>query len=820
MAHDADREPSGVLTVPDEAGAVHDGWELMDRFVLRSPGFAFGRLDALRSSAAVDAVERLAMAEARVGALQARFAELLQRLCDREQDAGAARETFRTLYDLGRTVRRAGDVAPSKLAALPTHAELTAFLRAWSEALQIREGAEVAAQDAFAAALTTARGALRGASEDPRFREAVWMSNPHMYETGLRSFDRHWTADRRPSKMRGLERRLYSYLQRLCAKNETISFFGPLNYGDFGPRAGVSYRRSASPIRRRRVFFAYWAAAALAAEIAAEPNVQPHLRPRRAPLRSANGLADARLRDVHARCDARRSVRAIAGDLDRSSGEVLDDVRRLVARKLVRLDLPIAPSLLDPLAHVAAFVDRLPTDCRPRERWAAALTAFEEDCEQFAGADLEQRQHILRRVERRFEELTETASRRAAGQMFRDRGLLYEECLGAIEELRLGPEHRRRVLDAVEPCVALCATVAQLRHDGLEAAACELVSELAPARRTVPLIEFLAAWRRRHPQPPRCERAERLVARLGELVAAASDGSVCRLTKADLRPLCQAPHQHVVCSPDLMLAARGPDALAAGDFTVVLGELHHGAQAAGWMLCFADDGWRAEVERRLPPSNGETPANLLLGRRMKTAPPEFPGPSVGASAVSADGGQLDLSDLSVTILDGQPRLVTPDGERLRLYPPCYEVPDALFAPFASLSYPLVRGVTVVTGAHTPRIEVEGAVYQRERWDVPADAIPRLDAAMSDFERFCAVHDVKRRMGWPERVFVRTPNEPKPVYVDFANCIAVELLCQLANQAEGPMTVSAMLPGPDELWLQGDDGPYCCELRTVMSLGAA
>jgi hypothetical protein len=786
------------------------GWEIMDCFVLRSPGFAFGRLDALRSIPAVDAVERLAAAEAAVAGLQRRYSGLLDEICDREQRARAPRETFRALYGAARNVRRGAPIS----GGLPAgHDDLDAFAAAWDPALRAREAAAAEAEQAFAGALARARVALREATQDARFREAVWMSNPHMYETGLRSFDRHWVAEKRPSKTRQLERRLYAYLQRLCAKNETIGFFGPLNYGEFGPGEGVSYRRSQEPIRRRKVFVAYWAAAALASRIAAEPGVRAHLRPRRGTLRSSAQLDDAGLRALLERCDGSRDVAAIAAACERAAADALADVERLVMLGLVRLDLPIPPAELDPLAYVARFVDELPESCEARHRWAVALADLDAERTRFAAAGLDERREVLRRAERRFEELASTPARRGAGQMFEDRGLMYEECLGAVEELRLGAAHRQRIVAAVEPIAALCATAAQLRHQDLEHAARALLAEMG-GRAT--FVGFLAAWRRQHPQLPPLPRAEGFSARLADLVQArcSDDGRVSRLTRADVEALCEPLTEQIVCSPDLMLAAPSVDALAAGEFQVVLGELHHGAQAAGWMLCFAEDDWGAQLARVLPSANGETPANLLLARRMKTAPPEFPGPSIAASAVSERAAQVELFELSVAIVDGRPRLLAADDRRLRIYPPCHDVPAALYAPFASLSYPLVGGVGVRLGAHTPRIEIAGAVYQRERWDVPASELPRLGA--SELELFRAVHDVRRAHGLPERVFVRAPGEPKPVYVDFANPIAVELLAQLAGQVDGDLAVSEMLPGPGDLWLQGEEGAYCCELRTVMS----
>lgn len=59
---------------------------------------------------------------------------------------------------------------------------------------------------------------------------------------------------------------LVSYLQRFCARNETASFFGPLNYGRLDPDRprDLEVRRSPRQLRRRETFLAHWAVEQLA----------------------------------------------------------------------------------------------------------------------------------------------------------------------------------------------------------------------------------------------------------------------------------------------------------------------------------------------------------------------------------------------------------------------------------------------------------------------------------------------------------------------------------------------------------------------------
>ncbi len=52
--------------------------------------------------------------------------------------------------------------------------------------------------------------------------------------------------------------------------------------------------------------------------------------------------------------------------------------------------------------------------------------------------------------------------------------------------------------------------------------------------------------------------------------------------------------------------------------------------------------------------------------------------------------------------------------------------------------------------------------------------------------------------------MRSPEEVKPVYVDWSAPVLVELLARLSRQAAW-LSLSEMLPGPDELWLRDAAG---------------
>jgi hypothetical protein len=91
------------------------------------------------------------------------------------------------------------------------------------------EAALAVATGAWREGATQCQRALREVASDGRFREAVAWQNLHALRGGI-----DWLL-RQPlsassSKVRQQERLVTRYVQRYCAKNDTIGFFGPVGW--------------------------------------------------------------------------------------------------------------------------------------------------------------------------------------------------------------------------------------------------------------------------------------------------------------------------------------------------------------------------------------------------------------------------------------------------------------------------------------------------------------------------------------------------------------------------------------------------------------
>jgi len=187
-------------------------------------------------------------------------------------------------------------------------------------------------------------------------------------------------------------------------------------------------------------------------------------------------------------------------------------------------------------------------------------------------------------------------------------------------------------------------------------------------------------------------------------------------------------------------------------------------------------------------------------------------PQLGfADAPGADPRRL-LPATSVVVSagpDGEPVATAPDGRAW----PLLEMFSALLAMHA------VDGFKLVAAApHTPRITVDRLVVAREAWRTTVGETG-LAGVTGGRERYLAVRAWRRRLGLPERVFVKLGSETKPVYVDLSSPVYAWSLCTMlrgaaqAGRSGASVTITELLPGADQTWLVDAAGDrYHCELR--------
>jgi lantibiotic biosynthesis dehydratase-like protein len=706
---------------------------------------------------------------------------------------------------------------------------------------------------AHATALAQASRAAAAIAADPLFREAITWQNPAALHALSIAADGGQPSGaltkRQRDKRRSREDTVARYWQRYCGKNDTIGFFGPVTWVKLDPlEPAVRVRCGGALVRSRETFYEFWALETYAACLAADPLIRPWLpaglqpdltvagrqvlRPGQPPLALSPDEAD-----LLARCDGRTPASVAAGGdparLALLAGLAERDVvwwgvdmpynadaERALRRTLTAIPHPAARQrALDGLARLDTARDAVAAAAGDPAQLAAAVSELDSEFKAVTGADPERR----------------------AGQMYAGRRLCYEETVRDLD-VTVG----KPVLDALAgPLSRVLLPVASWLTASVagvyDAAFAELYRELrqaggAPAAGGIPLDRFWDAAQRLFsgPDPPVDTVTRELSQRWHELFGLAGlppGTSSVTASSAELagpaaelfpplRPRTRAARIH---SPDLHICAASPEAMARGDFTVVVGELH-----AGWPT----------LDNVMFTARHPDPASLVaaaaadIGSQFRPLYPTWwprytarIAPVLGVSdhqlafthAPGADPVRLlPITAVTVHERDGALAATARDGRSW----PLLEVFALLVAWAGSETFKHISA-----GPHSPRVTIDRLVIARETWRTSIGASGLT--ATGRLPEYLAARRLRRALGLPDQVFAKVSTEVKPVYLDLTSPRYVSAFCTMlrtARQAAGDETgivFTEMLPRVQDAWVPGPGGQrYFSELRIQLRDPAA
>ena len=704
-------------------------------------------------------------------------------------------------------------------------------------------GADTPEQLAFrrlyyaARARTTER--LQRACRDGRFREAVIWQDRGVIHRRMAWFLASAPDSRVQKKLTNAVTAAL-YLQRYCTKNDTIGFFGPTAWVRLeDQQEALTLRHGPSELAHRSVDFELWSIDALAARLSEDAALRPWMVPRHLPRSGSRSGDTAGLTPteatVLAACDGATAAADVAAMLSVARPRVFPSpvlvlliLEALRGKGLVVWDfhVPVAPN---PAGHLRRRLERIddpvrrtqalaPLDLLERHRAGIAAVAGDPDALDLALAELETD----------FAGLTRGVARRTVPQGQSGRTLVFEDCRRDLSTT-IGPG----LLDAIALPLELLLASARW----LTAAAAEHYATLLRdawqglgAGKPVPLS---ALWTRIEPlliaERQRIGRAieDEFRGKWAAVLAGQRGVPPHRAAMAFSATALRAEVMRTFAcagfgwrgaryqSADIMLAAADDDAVCRGDYTPVLGEIHVGVNNTGLANLVGQHPATEELHRY-------TDADLPEPRVL-TIFPKWMGVSSRSCAVlrsprdlalvlSGEPHDFDPSRVlrpEVMIVEDGPGGVTAvDHERLLRLPLTEVFADVMMGTVANS----FRIAAPRPGAldHTPRITIDRLVVQRESWAFTAatlDLVDGTDAA----DRFRVVRGWWRRQRMPRFVFVRSPLEHKPVYVDFDSPLLVDGLVRIVRRArmadagQPAITISEMLPAPLDLWLPAPRG---------------
>ncbi|WP_342374572.1 lantibiotic dehydratase family protein [Myxococcus stipitatus] len=759
---------------------MSERWTLGDVFVLRHAGFPFDWLESLGVSDAVVEEARQLLADERA---------LVEVVRAQGDDSGSQALQDALERGLRPTLKPKHD---------PSLRESLERYLARRESLQERYAQERAAL----------RPRLRERAADPAIQEAVFLSSPAMFDNVwaryLRGDERKDTSD-----ARRVERQVYTYLQRFCAKNETTSFFGPISYGERTDEDGFDVRTVPSGDTRRRTFFSFWAVTELARAVGRERSVRAHLPLRLNPLFTVTpgrAACEALKLDVPLSESAERLLAVLKDHPTPAAaakvlGSAVEDVERsalpLVKGALLLWGLPFRPNDFTTFESVRDAVAALPSELEARTRWLEKLDTLARLKAGFESADLSRRRVLLLELESHFTQATGKPARRGDGQVYADRLILYEEASSPFR-LRFGRRFTEELEAALTGPLELSAAYGEKVQRGFRE---QVRDALGADERPLGLLDYAVRLRpdqvsgsRFSPVPP---------------VLLDEDGARHRALPVDFLGASTPGGRYAL--PDVCLAAKRDGA----GFEVMLARVHHHLLLRSWLSVFfpSRERYSAVASRWL---EADPAARGLVGlsiRRRNKGFYVFPGRRLVYSVsdvLDVEEGALTPSDVKVVPTPQGPELVDLHGERLHLYLPLDDFSS--YPPFAALAHPQVLHAPLRTkGSHLPRLSVGGAVYQRERWELSSARL----AKASGFDLFLAAQRERQERGWPRFVFMRSSKERKPYLIDTSSPFALDLLSHLSREAER-LSVEEMYPAPEQLWLRDSRGRYTCELRMQLT----
>jgi len=687
------------------------------------------------------------------------------------RDSGLSGEESRSFRATLRDPRTAESAAPG-----------APVLNEFVECAAAADAADIRLRDELDEEIKTARRALLSASRQHLPRYLVFAAGAFGGRVNdlLASWDESDTdLPPRNAKTRERERHLLLYLQRVCAKNDTFSEFGPSAWGKISTTEKALQLRCAREIAARDVFLERWTAHAVAAAINADPAVHELVKNGEVPPVIVRAL------EPHAFDVLRSDIEAWPNSAVRSRWlDLLEPIAQSPARFASAETIAARVEVMSDARERLGQLGAVPGTTQ-RFLYAATNPIAEEcarDCDFQLGQGLAD--ELVRDAEPWIDLWRDTyafvASRVAAGlRMFLETAPI----TGGVVSLPAFLQHCR-------------SQKMPLTGHGIVALA------------HIAFQEIKAAFR--------------------QTISGRPDAPEWELTADDchfVRRQFQYPKfdEYTFPSADLQISATSVEAVNAGDYQWILSELHppiamlhHGLIWNCPDIGGVADALRASIFGKPSFHYGFAAADFTAHttvRQMDIIPDliTFAAPGRPKDTWRA----VDPSDTEVFVDETGDvgARIRSSREYLGSFARAWVIPLG-FHPFLFGRAP-----------HVPRLRCGRVIVQRRTWTVTLEELPAGDYTGISRNLVAAIERLRAAKGWPRYVYIRPSEQAlrrsgaegrdkdtKPVFIDFESYLFLEIFHGWLGKA-GELEVSEMLPDPDHLLWQEADGRRTFELRT-------
>lgn len=579
--------------------------------------------------------------------------------------------------------------------------------------------------------------------------------------------------EKRNAAVRKGEQHLLLYLQRIAAKNDTFSEFGPVSWGKVNDKISGLRMDIESGIAVRDVFLERWTAHAVAAVINADPENQKLAVPAMEPYAFQILLEDIKKWPSGAARDRWLSILEPLASLPRkfSAAFVVPERRAIMEEANTRLS--------------SLGVVRSPTG----RTLYSALNPIAEEC--FRESHFEISESLI----------NEVANEAAPWiDFWRDS---YAFIASRVSAGLRGVMEKAGVKTGAMPLPAFL--------QACEAAKLPLTGPGLVALAVMAFQEVKAAFR------PRLQPH--------------ADLSEYDLTREDchvVRDNFEYPKfdEYTFPSADLQLSAVSTDGIARGDYQWILAELHPtGALLHHFAYWHCPDkptlnGALAKTTAGKPTFHfGFFAADFTAHTTMRVfdALPQLAN-FVAPQRANPKWRKISPSETQVFIdtETGDVGLRTIDNhEYLGSFARSWII-GLGFHPFQFSA-----------GAHTPRLRCGKVVVQRQTWTINANDLPAGNYTGVSSQLVRAIEKLRAEKNLPRFVYIRPTEQAlrrsgaegrdkdtKPVFVDLESYLFLEIFHRWLMKA-GEIEVTEMLPDPEHMFWKEADGRHSFELRTLI-----
>jgi hypothetical protein len=524
-------------------------------------------------------------------------------------------------------------------------------------------------------------------------------------------------------------------------------------------------------------------------------------------------------------------VAEIATEVSVSASEVEDILALLQKRRLVvrRIEVPITAR---PEQWLRDAMERI-SDIEVRDRALAKVAVIEQarDRVRAAGMDSDALAEALAGLENDFAELTDTSATRAKGARVAPcRSLLYSDTRRSATAT-IGTA----ILDELTPLDLVLTAARWMLNRVTERVGAHIRDAYDRLKAERGSVDIGSLWFACVPVPHPQAGTEiaavqdELRARWATIIGAPPGTRRVHLATADIadkvRELFDEPGKGWniarYVSPDLLICADDPAAVERGDFELVLGEMHIAMNTIGAALFVMQ---HPDIDSLIAETDKDFPGARVMPMLPKEQPPRWSARSRPALIRPEDYfvGNIDhtgdprrprnvaAADVPVEDRDGQLVLVLPDGTEFDLLDVfCNALTNRVMDRFSLRE----------DGDHSPRVTIDKMVMARETWRITASELSFVDEK-NEARRFVRARWWREELGLPRFVFVVSPTEPRPWFVDFDSPVYVNIFAKAIRRLarkdpSARFTITEMLPTPEHAWLTDGDGQkYTSELRFI------